>query len=75
MKENTENIYNWAILDESDMKNFDTLVPKEERPIQYDFSLDDFQKREFYNYTMEIMCLYQLILVLEKQLQPNGQFH
>ena len=46
-KENTENVYNWAILDESDMRNFDNLVPKEERPIQYDFSLDDFQKRAF----------------------------
>lgn len=41
--------WQWAHRDTTDVTNFDQLIPKTERPIDYDFSLDTFQKRACLN--------------------------
>ncbi len=37
--------YQWAHQDDTDISNYDKLVPESERPIHYSFTLDTFQKR------------------------------
>lgn len=39
--------YQWAHQDDTDVSNYDNLVPDSERPIHYNFTLDTFQKRAF----------------------------
>ena len=41
--------WKWASTDQTDVSNFDKSIPKTERPIDYDFPLDDFQKRACLN--------------------------
>ena len=37
----------WAKLDDTDVTDYDNLIPKQDRAIEYDFTLDTFQKRAF----------------------------
>ena len=41
--------WKWAVRDESDTSKFDTEIPVTDRPITYDFTLDDFQRRAVSN--------------------------
>ena len=43
----------YSMIEDTDVSNFDKLVPKDKYPISFPFELDDFQKRSIYRITQK----------------------